>query len=78
MIKINYNSDLNQVSKEIFIKSFDNFNDNDLLKEILYVQQLNYLKLELIRSNTSKLVWFLIVIPIIVFILYSFLTLGKI
>ncbi len=43
--------------------------DNKILKEILFVQNLQLDKLEKIRSNTSKLVWWLVVIPIITFII---------
>ena len=55
-----------------FIETYNHWSDSNILKEILFAQQLQLdklNKLENIRSNTSMLVWWLIVIPIILFIL---------
>lgn len=53
--------DLNAINKEV---------NNELLKELLSVQKQQIDKLERIRSNTSVLVWWLIVIPILL-VLFS-------
>ena len=53
-----------------FNEKYDNFNDHDLLKEILFFEERQLKKMELIRSNTSVLVWWLIVIPIVSWIIY--------
>ena len=47
--------------------------DSEILREHLWAQQLIYDKTEKIRTNTSNLVWFLIVIPIILTILFGFM-----
>jgi len=51
--------------KQKFNEKYKDFSDTELLKEYVYNQELTYDKLEKIRANTSNLVWFLIVIPII-------------
>ena len=56
-----------------FIEKYQEFNDSDTLKEILYAQQIQINKLESIRSNTSKLVWWLIALPIIFGIFFTML-----
>ena len=48
-----------------FLKTHKNKNNKKLLKEILYVNTKQLEELELIRSNTSKLVWWLVAIPAI-------------
>ena len=48
-----------------FNEKYIEYSDDEIQKEILFAQQLNIDKLEKIRANTSNLVWFLIVIPII-------------
>ena len=52
-----------------FIETYNEFDDSDTLKELLFAQQLAIEKLEKIRSNTSMLVWWLVALPIIGFIL---------
>ena len=52
-----------------FLKTHKGKKSKKLLKEILYVNTQQLEKLELIRSNTSKLVWWLVVIPIVCFFL---------
>lgn len=41
-------------------------NESEIQKEILFAQLLTNDKLEKVRSNTSKIVWWIIVIPIII------------
>lgn len=61
-----------------FNKTYGQMNDKELLQENLFAQQLQIEKLELIRSNTSKLVWWIIAIPIIfVLILIVFGGIGS-
>jgi hypothetical protein len=45
---------------------------NELLKELISAQKLQNDKLERIRANTSKLVWWLVAIPILI-VLFSLL-----
>lgn len=79
MIKIDYgNKPPTSEKRKQFNELTENHTDNDFLREILYSQIDNAEKLEAIRSNTSKLVWFLIAIPIIIYLIiffsgYSFL-----
>ena len=54
------------VKRKIFNERFDDLNDSDIQKEILFAKYLNIDKLERIRVNTSVLIWFLIIIPIII------------
>ncbi|GAB4165640.1 MAG: hypothetical protein Tsb0033_27450 [Winogradskyella sp.] len=62
-------SDNKNIKKERFLQSYESYNNDQLLKELLYYQKIKIEKLEKIRSNTSSLVWWLIAIPIIVGIL---------
>ena len=52
-----------------FIETYGDLEDSETLKEILYANTLQIEKLEKIRSNTSMLVWWLVAIPICIFIL---------
>lgn len=52
-----------------FNEKYKDFSDTELLKEYIYNQELTYSLLERIRGNTSKIVWFLIVIPLIVLVI---------
>ena len=65
----------NQISKkrEKFNEKYKDFSDTELLKEFIYNQELTYAVLDRIRANTSNLVWFLIVIPIIVGVIVAIL-----
>ena len=45
---------------------FKDFTKSEIQKEILFAQLLTNDKLEKVRSNTSKIVWWIIVIPIII------------
>ena len=51
--------------KKRFNEKYNDFSDSEIQRELLFTQQLTIDKLEKIRTNTSNLVWFLIVIPII-------------
>lgn len=57
-----------------FNEKYNEFTESEIQKELLFVQQFTIDKLEKIRVNTSNLVWFLIVIPIILGILVVLLT----
>ena len=50
---------------------FKDFTESEIQKEILFAQHLTNDKLEKVRSNTSKVVWWLIVIPIIVAVILT-------
>ncbi len=50
---------------------YDDYDVKDVLIEILKAEKKSAEKLELVRQNTANLVWWLIVIPIIIFIFYS-------
>lgn len=52
--------------KAKFIESYEGASKADLLREMLYAQKLQLEKSEKIRSNTSKLVWWLVAIPILI------------
>ena len=58
-----------------FFDNYDEFDDAEILREILFTNQLQIKKLEKIRSNTSKLVWWLVVVPIIILLLILLLKL---
>jgi hypothetical protein len=49
-----------------FNEKHNGLNQSELLMELLFAQEVTQRKLERIRTDTSKLVWFLIAIPIIV------------
>ena len=49
-----------------FNEEHNGLNQSELQMELLFAQKVTNLKLERIRTDTSKLVWFLIAIPIIV------------
>ena len=48
-----------------FNEQFGNLMEREILLEMLFTQNQINDKLERVRSNTSKMVWWLIVIPII-------------
>lgn len=58
-----------KAKREEFIKTYESYTKSDISKKILFIQSLQLEKLEQISSNTSKLVWWLVVIPILVFII---------
>lgn len=57
--------------REDFNSKYDGLKDSDLLKEILFTQEKSFRKLEKIRSNTSMLITWLVIIPIISWIIYA-------
>ncbi|MEH6536622.1 MAG: hypothetical protein V7719_09530 [Psychroserpens sp.] len=59
-----------------FIEKYAEFDDSETLKEMLFAQQIQNEKLEKIRSDTSKLVWWLIALPIIIFFVFTILGIG--
>ena len=59
--------------KEIFISELNGKSVEDLLKEIIYRDEMRKFQIEKIRSNSASLVNWLIVIPIIIGILFFFL-----
>lgn len=61
--------------REEFTKAYEDFSKTDISKEIVFIQSLQLEKLEKIRSNTSKLVWWLVAIPVLGFLVYLILTL---
>ena len=60
--------------RKIFNERFDNLSESDIQKELLYKQQETIEKLEKIRSNTSTLIWFLLVIPVFIIIFFLFVS----
>jgi len=72
MVNIEYENQKTkpEMEREQFDELTENLNDIDLLREILYTQQKSFNLLEKTRNNTSKLVWFLVAIPIVLLVLY--------
>nr|WP_321222422.1 hypothetical protein [uncultured Psychroserpens sp.] len=60
-----------------FLETYNDFTNEEILRELLFAKKLQIDKLEKIRSNTSKLVWWLIALPIIIGILIMLLGLGS-
>lgn len=60
---------MKKIKREEFDEKYKDFSSNQLLIEQIYKQELNHRMLDRIRSNTSTLIWFLIVIPIIIALL---------
>lgn len=60
----------------MFYDNYGELDDAEILREILFTHHLQIGKLEKIRSNTSKLVWWLIVLPIILAIFIFFVGLA--
>jgi len=56
-----------------FNDEHEGLSDSELLREHLWTQRLIYERAEKVRANTSTLVWFLIVIPIIIVVLFGFM-----
>ncbi len=52
--------------RKVFNEKFGEYSDSEILKELLFTQRITVERLENIRKNTSNLVWFLSVIPIII------------
>ena len=52
---------------------YDDYDVKDVLIEILKAEKKSAEKLELVRQNTAKLVWWLVAIPIIIGVLFAIL-----
>ena len=61
-----------------FILTYNDYDDSETLKELLFANQLQLEKLERIRANTSILVWWLVALPVILGILVFAFGLGGI
>ena len=48
-----------------FNEKYNELGESEIQKELLFAQQLIIEKLERVRANTSTLVWFIIIIPVI-------------
>ena len=57
--------------RKAFNNRYGELTESEIQKEILFTQRLALDKLYRIRKNTSILVWFLIVLPIIIGILFA-------
>ncbi|HIB49507.1 MAG TPA: hypothetical protein EYO35_14505 [Flavobacteriaceae bacterium] len=64
--------------KEKFLERYKDKDQNELLIELIWVLRKNFDKNEKIRENTSKLVWWLIAIPIIIGLIIGFISLAGI
>lgn len=60
--------------KQKFKDKYHALPDRDIALEQLYAQHVTVEKLEAIRKNTATLIWFLIVVPIVISVLYVVLT----
>ena len=63
-------SKLQVTEKEIFISKLDEKSVEDLLKEIIYRDEMRKFEIEKIRSNSAALVNWLVAIPIILGVIY--------
>lgn len=59
-----------------FNEKYGDLSEPEIQKEILFTLKMTNAKLEKIRANTSNLVWFLIVIPIIIGVIMVLLNAG--
>ncbi|MDM9632123.1 hypothetical protein [Robiginitalea aurantiaca] len=68
----------NQVKKskrqEYFESQRVNWSDRDIQMEIIYQQKLQLEMMDRVRSNTNKMVWWLIAIPIILVLFVFFIS----
>ncbi len=62
-------------NRKIFEEQYSGATDGQILREILYDLKVNVHKNELVRSNTSKLVFWFVIIPLITFVFTVFLIL---
>ena len=53
-----------------FDEDYEGAEEIDILKDQLFVQKLSLEKLEAIRSNTSKIVWWTIALPLITWLIW--------
>jgi hypothetical protein len=54
--------------KAKFLETYSELDDSETLKQILYAHSLQIEKLEKIRSNISILTWWIVGIPILIFL----------
>jgi len=64
------NHDLSSESRNEFDVKYKDFNKLETLKEILYTQKEILKQTKANRSNTSKLVWWLVFIPILLSVIF--------
>lgn len=64
--------------KEKFLERYKDKDQNELLIELIWELRKSNGKNEKIRENTSKLVWWLIAIPIIIGAMIAFISLAGI
>ena len=57
-----------------FLEKYENVQDKDLMIELVYSLHRNNQLLERNRQNTSKMVWWLIAVPLLFGLLFFFLT----
>lgn len=57
-------------NRKVFDEKYSGYNNEEIQKEILWHLNQNLLKLEQIKSNTRTMIIWLIVIPIIIFLLW--------
>jgi hypothetical protein len=71
-------SKLQVTEKEIFISKLDEKSVEDLLKEIIYRDEMRKIEIEKIRGNSASLVNWLVVTPIVLGLLFLFFWSGLI
>jgi len=71
-------SKLQVTEKEIFISKLDEKSVEDLLKEIIYRDEMRKIEIEKIRSNSASLVNWLVVTPIVLGLIFLFFWSGLI
>ena len=64
--------------REIFISKLDEKSVEDLLKEIIYRDEMRKIEIEKIRGNSASLVNWLVVTPIVLGLLFLFFWSGLI
>ncbi len=57
-------------NRKVFDEKYSDYNNEEIQKEILWHLNQNLLKLEQIKNNTRTMIIWLIVIPIIIFVLW--------
>ena len=63
--------------REKFVEHHQTFTEKDLMIELLWKKHLALDKLERTRSNTSTLIWWLVVLPFIFGLIFMMLGLGS-
>mgnify|MGYP001599745115 FL=1 len=71
-------SKLQVTEREIFISKLDEKSVEDLLKEIIYRDEMRKIEIEKIRRNSASLVNWLVVTPIVLGLLFLFFWSGLI